>query len=173
MPGKRQVPLASGYEGYLSSPQGPMPTWISCKSETQVWFSLRSQHHDILMLNSTAIAMLSDGNNGLVLIDHYRDDIAEVVTEPLAEAAHVVGVDLDGGPTLEHRQRVAAEGDVLRVPATGPVRVHDVRVAAHLLQHPWRQRDAANVRATNINQSINQLRVPTTEKSFTLFIQVC
>jgi hypothetical protein len=101
------------------------------------------------LLCSTAIAMLIDRDNGVVLTGHYRDDIAEVVTESLAEAAHVVGVDLDGGPALKHRQRVAAEGDVLGVPAAGPVRVHDVRVAAHLLQHPWRQRDAANV-----NQSI-------------------
>ena len=81
------------------------------------------------------------------LIDDYRDDVAEVVAEPLAEAAHVVGVHLDGGPALEHRQSVAAEGDVLRVAPAGPVRVHDVRVAAHLLQHPWWQGDAASVRA--------------------------
>lgn len=70
-------------------------------------------------------------------IDDYRYDVAEVVAEPVAETAHIVSVDLDGCPALEHGQRVAAKGDILRVPAAGFVRVHDVRVAAHLLQHPW------------------------------------
>jgi hypothetical protein len=96
------------------------------------------------------------------VVGNYRDDVAEVVLEPVAEAAHVVCVDLDGCPALEHRQRVAPEGDVLGVAPPGPVRVHYVRVVAHLLQNPRGQRDAVDdrseqptsIKSTNSNQCI-------------------
>jgi hypothetical protein len=34
------------------------------------------------------------------MVINYRDDVAEVVLEPVPEALHVVGVDLDRGPAL-------------------------------------------------------------------------
>lgn len=46
----------------------------------------------------------------------YDDDPAEMVAESVAEASHVIRVDLDGSSAPQHRQHVAAQGDVLRIP---------------------------------------------------------
>lgn len=49
------------------------------------------------------------------MINAYNNELAEVAVESVLEAPHVIGIDLDGSSPHEHRQRVAAERDVLGV----------------------------------------------------------
>jgi len=76
-----------------------------------------------------------------------HDGVAHEGGEVVAEGAHEVGVALDGRAALEHGQRVAAEGDVLVVPAAAPVGVGQVLVLVHLLHNPSRKWYAATSKA--------------------------
>ncbi|RRT38857.1 hypothetical protein B296_00045687 [Ensete ventricosum] len=91
------------------------------------------------------------------MINAYDNDMAEVGVESVLEASHVIGIDLDGSSPHEHRQRVAAERDVLGVAPSRPVGVHDVWIPPRLFKHPWRQWNAAFSFQAQVNNSTNQV----------------